>query len=75
MSTVCTIYQKYVFGLSFLLRQDQDVLLEIHNISHHTFIQYSMEGKTCQNGSSFVIPLDSIRAMLFLPFKGLGFGL
>ena len=30
MSIGRTIYKKYVFGLSFLLRQDQDFLLEIY---------------------------------------------
>ena len=37
--TISTIYQKYVFGLSFLLKQGQDFLLEIHNHSRHTFSQ------------------------------------
>ena len=36
MSTVRTMYKKIVFGLSFLLRQGQDFLLEIHNHSRHT---------------------------------------
>ena len=36
-----------VFGLSFLLRQGQDFLLEIQNHSRHTFSQYSKEGKRC----------------------------
>ena len=41
--------------------------------SRHTFSQYSNEGKTCQKGSSFVIPLTPIQAVL--PFKGPGAGL
>ena len=46
MSTVFTMYKK-VFGLSFLLKQGEDFLLEIHNHSRHTFSQYSKEGKIC----------------------------
>ena len=38
---------KNVSGLSFLLRLGQDLLLEIHNHSRHTFSQYSKEGKRC----------------------------
>ena len=63
MSTVRNIYQKYAFGPSFPLRQGQDPLLEIHNHSRHTFNQYSKEGKTCQNGSSFVIPLTGLTGL------------
>ena len=48
MSTVRNIYQKYVFGLSFLVKQGQDFSMEIHNHSCHTFSQYSKEDKTCQ---------------------------
>ena len=33
-----------VFGLSFLLRQGKDFLLETHSHSGHTFSQYSKEG-------------------------------
>ena len=60
---------KNVLGLSFLLRQGQDFLLEIHNRSRHTFSQYSKEGKRSQNGSSFVIPLDPTQARLFTPLN------
>ena len=35
MSTVRTMY-KNVFGLSFLVRQGQDFVLEIHDHSRHT---------------------------------------
>ena len=58
---------KVRLGLSFLLRQGQGFLLEIHNHSRHTFSQYFKEGKPCQNGSNFVIPLDTIQARLCLP--------
>ena len=75
MSTVRTIYQKYVFGVSFLLRQGQGFLLEIQNHSRHTFSQYSKEVKKCQNGSFFVLPLNPIQTSLSLPFKGPGVGL
>ena len=69
MSTVRTIYQKYVFGLSFFLKQFHGFLLEIHNHSRHTFRKYCKEGKNCQNGSSFVIPLNLIHARLFYCLK------
>ena len=68
-----TIYQTYVLG--FLLRQGQDFLLEIHNHFRHIFSQYTKEGKTCQNGSSFLILVtDPIQARLF-SFKCSGVGL
>ena len=71
MSTVRTVYQKYILGFSFLLRQGQDFLLEMLNHSHHTSSQYSKEGKskTCEIGSSFVIPLNSLQARLFYRLK------
>ena len=53
MSTVSTIYQKYVFGLSILPRQGQDLLLEIHNHSRHTFRQYSKKDKNIKTGLKF----------------------
>ena len=53
------VSRKNVFGLSFLLRQGEDFLLEIHNHSGHTFSKYFKEGKRCKTGLSFVS---------FLPF-------
>ena len=41
------LFIKKVFGLSFLLSEGQDFLLEIHNHSRHTFSQYSKEDKRC----------------------------
>ena len=63
------MYKKSLLGFSFLLRQGQDFLLEIHNHSHHTFSQYSKEGNICLNGSSFVISLNSTQARLFTVFR------
>ena len=48
MSTVRAMYPKNVFELSFLLRQGQDFLLEIHNHSRHTFSQYSKKVKNAK---------------------------
>ena len=69
MSTARTVYQKYVLGFSFLLRQGQGLLLEILNYAHHTSSQYSKEGKTCENGSSSVIPFNPLQARLFYRLK------
>ena len=69
MRTVRTVYQKYILGFSFLLREGQDFLLELLSHSHHTSSQYSKEGKTCENGSSFVIPLNPLQARLFYRLK------
>ena len=66
-STYCI--SKYVFGPSFPPRQGQGFSLEIQNHSRHTFSQYSKESKKCQNGSSFVIPLNPIQARFFNRLK------
>ena len=60
---------------SFILRQSQGFLLEIHNHSLHAFSQYSKEDKRCQNDSNFIIPLNPIQARVCLPFKSPGGGL
>ena len=44
--------------MAFLNGQGQGFLLQIHNHYCHTFSQYSKEGKKCQKGSSFAIPLN-----------------
>ena len=66
-STYCI--SNVCFRLSFLLRQGENFLLEIHSHSRDTFSQYSKEDKTCQNGSGFVILLNPIQARLFFCLK------